>query len=232
MTIWLFVQAISMTSLSCFLLGSVFLFASGTRIAKRQWATYLLMAVMVAVPFATLFMGVGGVALAGMGRDATLTGRTEIWKDVLSMAGNPIIGTGFESFWLGERADRMWKIFYFHPTQAHNGYIEIYLELGWVGIALMALIIINGCRNAVAMRRWDPIMARIRLTYIVIGLAYNMTEAGFRMMTLTWFFFLLSVVSVPKLLRRSSNLHRPSSAEDSNEPQMQGLPVPDFAGTI
>ena len=26
-------------------------------------------------------------------------------------------------------------MFYFHPTQAHNGYIEVYLELGWIGIA-------------------------------------------------------------------------------------------------
>jgi exopolysaccharide production protein ExoQ len=232
MTIWLFIQANSMTSLSCFLLGSLFLWVSGTRIARRQWATYLLMAVMVAVPFATLFMGMGGVALAGMGRDATLTGRTEIWKDVLSMAGNPVIGTGFESFWLGERADRMWKMFYFHPTQAHNGYIEIYLELGWVGIALMALIIVTGCRNAVAMRRWDPVTARIRMAFIVIALAYNMTEAGFRMMTLTWFFFLLSAVIVPKAVRKPSTLLQSSSSKDIAELQLQGLPVPDFAGTI
>jgi exopolysaccharide production protein ExoQ len=167
-------------------------------VVKKPWRVYLLMAVLVAAPFATLFLGIGGGALEGMGRDATLTGRTEIWKDVLSMAGNPLIGTGFESFWLGERANRMWRMFYFHPTQAHNGYIEVYLELGWIGIALLAAIIVTGCRNAVATLHRDPDMGRIRLAYIVVALAYNMTEAGFRMMTLTWFCFLLSAIVVSK----------------------------------
>src|SRR6266436_6784541 len=162
------------------------------------------MAGLVAVPFATIFMGIGGSALKGMGRDATLTGRTEIWKDVISMSGNPIFGTGFESFWLGSRANRMWQMFYFHPTQAHNGYIEVYLELGWVGIAMMAAIIVTGCRNAVEALRRDPDAGRIRLAYIVVALAYNMTEAGFRMMTVTWFFFLLSAVVVPKVAVRES----------------------------
>jgi O-antigen ligase len=202
MLIWLFVQANSVTAQSCLILGSAFLFLSVTRfIRKERWRSYLLVAALVMAPFATLFLGVGGSALQGMGRDATLTGRTEIWKDVLSMSGNPLTGVGFESFWLGQRADRMWRMFYFHPTQAHNGYIEIYLELGWIGIALLAAVAIAGCRNAVRTLRWDPMTARMRLAYIVIGLAYNMTEAGFRMMTLTWFFFLLSVVVVPKVTK-------------------------------
>ncbi len=205
MMVWLFMMADSVTAQSCFILGSIFLMASGTRmVVKRPWRVYLLVAMLVAAPFATLFMGIGGGALEGMGRDATLTGRTEIWKDVLSMSGNPLIGTGFESFWLGKRADRMWAMFYFHPTQAHNGYIEIYLELGWVGIAMMAAIILTGCRNAVEALRRDPDAGRIRLAYIVVALAYNMTEAGFRMMTVTWFFFLLSAVVVPKVAVRES----------------------------
>lgn len=205
MMVWLFVQANSVTAQSCFILGSVFLLASGSRmVVKRPWRVYLLVAILVAAPFATLFMGMGGGALEGMGRDATLTGRTEIWKDVLSMSGSPLIGTGFESFWLGKRADRMWGMFYFHPTQAHNGYIEVYLELGWIGIALLAAIVVTGCRDAVAMLRPDPHAARIRLAYIVVALAYNMTEAGFRMMTLTWFFFLLSAVVVSKVAVQGS----------------------------
>jgi O-antigen ligase len=208
MMVWIFVQANSVTAQSCFMLASIFLIASGTRrVARKPWLAYVLMAGLVAVPFATIFMGIGGSALEGMGRDATLTGRTEIWKDVISMSGNPIFGTGFESFWLGSRANRMWQMFYFHPTQAHNGYIEVYLELGWIGIALLAGIIVTGCRNAVAMFRSNSDAARLRMTYITAVLAYDMTEAGFRMMALTWFFFLMSAVVVTKVaVQRSSPL--------------------------
>jgi exopolysaccharide production protein ExoQ len=199
MVVWLFVQANSMTAQSCFILATVFLFATGSRtVVRRPWLTYLLVAILVAIPFVTLFMGIGGSALEGMGRDSTLTGRTDIWRQILSMSGNPIFGTGFESFWLGARAQRMWDMFYFHPTQAHNGYIEVYLELGWLGIAMLTAIIVTGCQNAFAMFRWNPDVGRIRLAYIVAALAYNMTEAGFRLNNLTWFFFLLSAVVVPK----------------------------------
>jgi exopolysaccharide production protein ExoQ len=233
MVVWLFVQANSVTAQSCFLLGTACLLASGTRIvARKRWRAYLLVAAVVAIPFATLFLGIGGSALEGMGRDATLTGRTEIWRDVLSMSGNPIVGTGFESFWLGARADRMWRMFYFHPTQAHNGYIEVYLELGWIGIALLAAIIVTGCRNAVATLRWDPVAGRIRLAYIAAGLAYNMTEAGFRMISLTWFFFLISAFVVPKVAVQEASL--PVLAETSrksDEWQLQEDSVPEFVRT-
>jgi O-antigen ligase len=93
----------------------------------------------------------------------------------------------------------MWAMYYFHPTQAHNGYLEVYLELGWIGIILLSAIIIAGFRNAVAMLRWNPDAARIRLAFIAIALVYNVTEAGFRMMTLTWIFFLLSATVVPEV---------------------------------
>ena len=206
MVVWLFIQANSVTAQSCFLLATFCLFASGTRIVSRKpWRAYVLAAIVVAVPFATLFLGIGGSALEDMGRDSTLTGRTEIWKDVLSMSGNPVIGTGFESFWLGERADRMWSMFYFHPTQAHNGYIEVYLELGWIGIALLAAIIVTGCRNAVATLLRDPVNGRMRLAFIAAVLAYDMTEAGFRMMSMTWFFFLLSTVVIPIVATKESS---------------------------
>src|SRR5207244_5423105 len=73
-----------------------------------------------------------------MGRDSTLTGRTDIWKEVLSTDVDPWLGTGFESFWLGKRAEQLWKKYYWHPNQAHNGYIEIFINLGWAGVACTA----------------------------------------------------------------------------------------------
>jgi O-antigen ligase len=165
-----------------------------------------------------------------MGKDATLTGRTEIWRLVLNMSGSPVFGTGFESFWLGNRADKMWQLYYFHPTQAHNGYIEVYLELGWIGIILLAGIIVTGYRNAIAMLRWNPDGARIRMAFIAIGLVYNVTEAGFRMMTITWFFFLLSAAVIPEVGVEEATATLPENAsQDFGEWQRPAHPVSDYA---
>ena len=41
------------------------------------------------------------------GRDASFTGRTGIWETVLQEPINPLIGTGYSSFWLGERLDEI-----------------------------------------------------------------------------------------------------------------------------
>jgi len=226
MVVWLFVQANSVTAQSCFMVATAFLFATATRtVAKRPWVIYLLVGVLVAVPFATLFMGVGGGALEGMGRDSTLTGRTDIWRQIISMGGNPIFGTGFESFWLGDRVSRLWQVFDFHPTQAHNGYIEVYLELGWIGILLLAAIVVTGYRNAIAMFRWMPEAGSIRLAFILVGLVYNFTEAGFRMMTFTWFFFLISTVVVPKAVEQASSSLPPDRFRKFDEWQAEGDPV-------
>jgi exopolysaccharide production protein ExoQ len=231
MTVWLFLQANSMTGQACFLLGAIFLLATSLGfVIRKRWLIQLMTFVLVAVPVATLLLGVGGGALEEMGKDATLTGRTEIWRLVLNMAGSPMFGTGFESFWLGNRADRMWTLYYFHPTQAHNGYLEVYLELGWIGIILLAAILLAGYRNAVAMLRWNPDAARIRMAFIAVALVYNVTEAGFRMMTLTWFFLLLSAFVIPETALETAPSALPAdSSRDLADWQCQGHPVPSFA---
>ena len=80
-----------------------------------------------------------------MGRNSTLTGRTDIWAAVIPMAPNPLVGAGFESFWLSPRvAARLWELFPNLPlNEAHDGYIEVYLELGWVGVGLIGLILLT-----------------------------------------------------------------------------------------
>ena len=88
----------------------------------------------VALPLFALFFDTGGGAVEALGRNSTLTGRTEIWKLVLGMANNPIFGAGYESFWLGERLQKLWHYYWFPINEAHNGYIEIYLNLGWIGV--------------------------------------------------------------------------------------------------
>jgi len=198
MVLWLFLMAKSLTSLSCFLLAGGLMVATsrGTR-ARKPWVVHSLVAAVVLVSFITLFLDVGGFALETIGKDPSLTGRTKIWDLVLGLSGNPLFGTGFESFWLGPRLERIWSVFWWHPNEAHNGYIEMYLNLGWIGVALLAVLIVTGYRNVVLVLRRDPDVGRLMLGYFVVGVVYNFTEAGFRMLNLVWITFLLAIMAVP-----------------------------------
>jgi len=198
MVVWLFWMANSMTSLSCFLMAGALMVAVSARSVNRSPAlVHCLVAGMLAVSCSTLFFDLGSGLLETIGRDPTLTGRTDIWKMALGMVGNPLIGTGFESFWLPPRLDKIWSLYWWHPRQAHNGYIEIYLNLGWVGISLLGVILVTGYRNVVAALRADSDSGRLRLAYFVAAVCYNFTESAIRMLNPVWIFFLLVAVAVP-----------------------------------
>jgi exopolysaccharide production protein ExoQ len=123
---------------------------------------------------------------------------------VLSQHTNPLIGTGFESFWMGARLERIWQMTEKGIQEAHNGYLEIYLNLGWIGVGLLANAIIFGYRNALAIFRRNPHAGRIRLAFFTAGIIYSLTEAGFRMMSPIWITFILAITCDPPRRRKVS----------------------------
>ena len=52
-------------------------------------------------------------------------------------------------------------------VSAHNGYLEVYLDLGWVGVCLIVLILISGYRRGGKAFQRDPEIGSLILTYIV-----------------------------------------------------------------
>lgn len=175
---------------------------------------HLLVLAMVLASFSTLFLNIGGGALEAMGRDSSLTGRTDVWKVVLNEAGNPVVGTGFESFWLGPRLQRIWTIrdgWYQGVNEAHDGYLEVYLNLGWIGVILLATILVAGYRSVIARFRRDPDTGRLGLAYFVVIVIYNFTEAGFRMLSVTWLAFLLAAVVTPMVMKSAGAEENASS---------------------
>jgi len=199
MVLWLFWIANSMTSLSCFLLASALIAMTTSRaIMRRPALLHVLLAAMIAVCVAVLFLDVSPDVLKMMGRNPTLTDRTEVWSVILGMSGNSLVGTGFESFWLGPRLGKLWAMYTWGPTEAHNGYIEIFLNLGWAGVVLLALVLLTGYRTVVSgLRRALP-ASSLMLALFFVGIVFNFTEAAFfRMMTPTWILLLLAIIRVP-----------------------------------
>jgi glycosyltransferase involved in cell wall biosynthesis len=83
-------------------------------------------------------------------------------------------------------------------NEGQNGYPELFLNLRWVGIALLAVVVGTGYVTVVGGFRRDPDTARLRLGYFVAGVAYNVTEAGFRTMNPVWIVFLWAIIAAPK----------------------------------
>jgi exopolysaccharide production protein ExoQ len=201
-TMWLLMMSDSKTSLACFVLPAVVVTAHAlVPVARKRAVVHLMVISVVVIPAMVLFLGIGGGALEAIGRNSTLTGRTDIWSVLLSVDTNPILGTGFESFWLGPRLKYIWTFpIVFGITEAHDGYLEMYLNLGWAGVALLGMLIWTAYRNIQRLLERAPASGRLRLGYFIIALIYNFTEAGFRSTDLIWIVFVLSIIWPPRVM--------------------------------
>lgn len=202
MVLRLFQLINSMTSLSCFLMASILLLATNSRVfMRRPIVVHFLMMSMILVSASILFLGVSPDALHALGRNPTLTERTFLWDDLLRQVRNPIFGTGFESFWLGPRLKEIWLLNpSLRPNEAHDGYLEIFLNLGWMGVGLLAIVIAAGYRNVIRSWRAGDSTGSLRLAYFLVGMVFNFTEAAFfRMMAPVWIFFLFAITNVPEV---------------------------------
>ncbi len=202
MALWLLRMSNSMTSISCFgMAGGLLLLANRPMVIRRPALVHILVVAMVGFSSFALFFDTSGDIIKGLGRSPTLTGRTAIWGAALSLVRNPLIGTGYESFWVGKRLEEFWSLndgAFYGITEAHNGYLELYLNLGWIGVALLAALILTSYPKVIATLRADPEAGSLGLAFFVAEVLYNYTEAGFRMMFPLWFFFLLAVLGIPK----------------------------------
>jgi exopolysaccharide production protein ExoQ len=200
--VYLLLFANSVTSNVCFVFGAVLLFATSLRFIRRHAAAVhvLVLALLVTASVGMLLGGFASLAQA-LGRNPTLTGRTDIWAAVIPMAPNSWVGAGFESFWLSPTVRaRLGELFPNLPlNEAHNGYIEVYLELGWVGVGLIGFILLDGYRRSVKAFRREPVLGGLLIAYVLCAIIYSLTEAGFRMMDAIWVFFLLAVIQASSI---------------------------------
>lgn len=141
--------------------------------------------------------------VAATGRDMTLTGRTDLWKVLIDIGSqHPILGAGYGSFWIGN-VHNLWYIFQWRPESAHNGYIDIYVQLGYIGLVLLIGLILSSFRNIKKKLLIDFDYGLLSLAYFVMILVYNIAESAIAKPTsLIWYTFLVAAVYVPKNYKR------------------------------
>jgi exopolysaccharide production protein ExoQ len=180
MTLWLLNLAQSATSVLCLVVGAtIIVVAHSAPLGSRP--TWLRIGVpsLVALFFVLEFsFGISELVLAALGRDRSMTGRTNVWDTVVRLNPNPVVGAGYETFWLGDRLFALWAEYWWRPTQAHNGYLEVYLNLGFVGLFMLGLFLLVGY-----VRIWRPTNTvdaiSLNVAIWIIALLYNLTEANF-----------------------------------------------------
>jgi exopolysaccharide production protein ExoQ len=212
---WLWHMAQSATSLVTLGIGIVTMILLGLRIVNKQFIGTYFIVIITVVVLAQLSFDIYAKALNLLGRDPTLTDRTEIWADAVALCPNPVIGTGFESFWLGPRLQKLWamKKYWWQPNQSHNGYVETYLNLGSLGVLLLVGLLISTFRkiNADLLRNFD--FARLRLGFLFAITFYNYTEAAFLAVHFVWTVFHIIAIDYPRPVQSQKNGAKHSSPQ-------------------
>ncbi|NJO42278.1 MAG: O-antigen ligase family protein [Cyanobacteria bacterium RU_5_0] len=150
-----------------------------------RWRYYLL----IPIGFALIATGSGIIVLflqdpaAGLdliGRDTTLTGRTDTWAFAIDMIEKrPWFGYGFTAFWNGLNGESAYIIrsVRWDILDSHNGILDLWLELGFVGVVVFLLGYWTSVIRAIALVRStntpEGLFPLLYLTYFFLA---NITE--------------------------------------------------------
>jgi O-antigen ligase len=206
-------SSISKTSFSVFFVGLIFLVIM--KIIKEK--TYVLNLITISF-FSVMIVGTImsqhlfaydfiPLVIGQAGGDPTLTGRTFLWDALLEIGkDNWLFGSGYGGFWLGEYANNLWQTFTWRPDSAHNGYIDVYIDIGIVGIFLLVLMLISTYLSIERSLVKGSEFAKLQFAIFITVMIYNFTESSFLKPTsFLWFTFLLIAVQtkerVPEIIK-------------------------------
>lgn len=143
----------------------------------RHMATFLVL--MVAVGLLCLFFGGSLVptVTSAFQRDESFTGRSDIWRMVLDVASrNSLLGVGYGGYW-GLQDEEIHSTV--GVTESHSGYLDVYLEVGIVGILLLLAFLLAHYRRALGELNHAYDWALFGISLLMMTLIHNFTESNF-----------------------------------------------------
>lgn len=194
MIIWLFYLSNSITSMVCMGVSlCIFVFARHP-VFSRYPRKIIIFGIAAAVLLGVmeLTFGIKDNIIAMLGRRPDLTDRVYLWDTYLSLVRDPMLGYGFEMFYTSVIMQK--KFDFFAP--AHNGYLEMYLNLGIIGILFVAGWMVSGLIKVWRYLIIDYSAAILRLAIIVVIALYSWTEVVFSGVSSLWMLLFIAVLSV------------------------------------
>ena len=137
--------------------------------------------------------------------DSSLTGRTVIWDFADDeIARNPLVGWGYQSFWLVPDSPAVTDApgWVKAMPNAHNGYIDTKLEMGYVGLAFLLAFLIATLHAVGRVADRDPTRARLVLSLALFIILYNFFESlWMRAFEFLWVVFVIIAAEIGRYWR-------------------------------
>ena len=165
-----------------------------------------------------------------LGRDVTLTTRTDIWNAVLDLKTNPLVGTGFASVWLTPEGSALVREMGGLP-HSHNGYLETYLNTGLIGVVLLLAVLFVAGRNSIKELSDGAVVGNLFAALFLCGVIYNYTEVTFNNGNIVGFslWLMATQFQVPRHLKvAGADDALEASAGDLNPSWAEPMGVPDL----
>ncbi len=133
----------SATALLGAMLGLGVIAAAWWMLKGRRWSLALVWGGVTIGGLAVLiYVTAPGMVLGLLGKDETLTGRTDIWASLgAAIEQKPMLGYGYLAFWGLDSEPRYWleRAVDWNAPSGHNGWLDLAISLGFVGVAIYTI---------------------------------------------------------------------------------------------
>jgi O-antigen ligase len=165
------------------------------------------------------FSSVIAPIVEALGRNMTFTGRANIWQHITLDTVNPLIGCGYYNFWGGLGGYAISVAMDTTVPNAHNGYLDLYLDGGFVGLTILSIVLISNGRRLIrrlARKGGINYYARMCFAVLIVAIVSNLAESTLARVSLIWFTTVLMIVEFPaKTSARTARINTTRSADNS-----------------
>jgi O-antigen ligase len=176
--------------------------------SRREKLPFLLYGLTFGLALAAISLG---VLLSSLGRDLTFSGRTREWAIIAPFTLRHFwTGYGYQAFWIGNVGDSgAVEHMIGGQNVADNGYIDAMLQLGFLGTAVFATLLIACARDFRNLLRRSsiPLVAYWYAALILMTLAGSFTESLLwgPSAQFNWFMFVLGCAGLRTLSLESTH---------------------------
>jgi O-antigen ligase len=202
---------------------------------KFQWAFTCIVGFTVLGIITSVYIidNLESIAVGGLAKDLTFTGRTKFWPQLIEAANQrPWFGYGLDGFFQQDQLGDQTPAYFiytasgFNPKTAHNGVISILLYFGYPGLVLILLSLFTNLILAVRQLSRSPLShSGIPIIYLVFIILNNLTESSLGEMGEAWLAYVLLTVRLcidssksPSSNRRIYGRDLPSPSESRWNP--------------
>jgi O-antigen ligase len=190
---------------------------------RKRLAALCVLTLALVIPAALLLFGEQLGLLAKqtvlMGREdnspETMTGRVPLWGFLISnyLDVRPLFGYGFQGFWTPDHIIRVsasqdWLI-----VHAHSGYLNLVLELGYVGLGLFVVVLLVATRRSYSYFRHTQDVSWLFMTSLLVwAIVASFFDSHLLSSSLRNFIFMVALAKLAIFDPRFARVREPAYA--------------------